>query len=112
MALPDYKRLSLLAISQSSRGLGLVACLEGQKINNMLNMASRKFFGVDKVTFMAMQLSSKGIQPSQQKVDAVKYFKTPSNVSEVKSFLGLINFLARFTPNLATEAEPSDASHA
>ncbi|CAB4034110.1 Hypothetical predicted protein, partial [Paramuricea clavata] len=54
---------------------------------------------------MAMQLSSKGIQPSQQKVDAVKYFKPPSNVSEVKSFLGLINFLARFTPNLATEAE-------
>ncbi|CAB4022868.1 hypothetical protein BOX15_Mlig023251g7 [Paramuricea clavata] len=29
-----------------------------------------------------------------------------SKVSEVKSFLGLINFLARFTPNLATEAEP------
>ena len=49
MALPDYKRLSLLAISQSSRGLGLVACLEGQKINNMLNMASRKFSYIPKV---------------------------------------------------------------
>ena len=27
-----------LAISKSSRGLGLVACLEGQKINNMPNI--------------------------------------------------------------------------
>ena len=53
-----------------------------------------------------MQLSSKGIQPPHQKVDAIKHFKTPSNVSEVRSFLGLINFVSRFVPNLATEAEP------
>jgi hypothetical protein len=39
----------LLAISQSSRGLGLVACLQGQKINNMTNMASRKFSYIPKV---------------------------------------------------------------
>jgi hypothetical protein len=38
-----------LAISKSSRGLGLVACLEGQKINNMPNMASRKFSYIPKV---------------------------------------------------------------
>ena len=57
-----------------------------------------------------MQLSSKGIQPSHQKVDAIKHFKTPSKVSEVKSFLGLINFVSRFVPNLATEAEPLRAS--
>jgi hypothetical protein len=38
-----------LAISQSSRGLGLVACLEGQKINNMPNMASRTFSYIPKV---------------------------------------------------------------
>jgi hypothetical protein len=38
-----------LVISQSSRGLGLVACLEGQKINNMPNMASRKFSYIPKV---------------------------------------------------------------
>ena len=42
---PLFKALNCcLQIShfQSSRGLGLVACLEGQKINNMPNMASRK----------------------------------------------------------------------
>jgi hypothetical protein len=38
-----------LAISQSSRGLDLVACLEGQKINNMPYMASRKFSYIHKV---------------------------------------------------------------
>jgi hypothetical protein len=47
--LSDYQ----LAISQSSRGLGLVACLEGQKINNMPNMASRKFSYIPKVICVA-----------------------------------------------------------
>ena len=37
------------AESQSSGGLGLVACLEGQKINNMPNMPSRKFSYIPKV---------------------------------------------------------------
>jgi hypothetical protein len=44
-----YVHSSELAISQSSRGLGLVACSEGQKINNMPNMASRKFSYIPKV---------------------------------------------------------------
>jgi hypothetical protein len=90
----------------------LAACLHRlQKYNITLNKA-KFIFGVDKVTFMAMQLSSKGIQPSQQKVDAVKYFKTPRNVSEVKSFLGLINFSLDSRPTLPRKRNPSDASHA
>ena len=44
-----YVHSSELAISQSSRGLGLVACSEGQKINNIPNMASRKFSYIPKV---------------------------------------------------------------
>ena len=38
----DAKDFNELAISQSCRGLGLVVCLDGQKIYNMPNMASRK----------------------------------------------------------------------
>lgn len=32
--------------------------------------------------------------------------REPQNVSEVKSFLGLVNFNARFIPDFATVAEP------
>ena len=84
----------------------LATCLHRLQEYNITLNKEKCVFGVDKITFMAMQLSSKGIQPSHQKVDAIKYFKAPSNVSEVKSFLGLINFVSRFVPNLATKAEP------
>lgn len=42
----------------------------------------------------------------QNKVEAVKQFREPSNVEEVRSFLGLVNYVGKFIPNLATVDEP------
>ena len=44
--------------------------------------------------------------PDPKKVDAVKKTQAPINVSEVKSFLGMMNYSARFIPNYATLSEP------
>jgi hypothetical protein len=51
-------------------------------------------------------LSAHGIGVSQSKVDAVVQARRPESASEVRSFLGLMNFVARFIPDLATKAEP------
>jgi hypothetical protein len=40
------------------------------------------------------------------KVDAVVQARKPESASEVRSFLGLVNFVARFIPDLATKPEP------
>ena len=37
------------------------------------------------------------------KIDAIMDFKEPTNVKEVRSFLGLMNFLSRFIHNLSSE---------
>ena len=63
-------------------------------------------FNMSKLTFMGLVLSQQGIGPTEEKVKAVKEAREPQNVSEVKSFLGLVNFNARFIPDLATIAEP------
>ncbi|XP_031574959.1 uncharacterized protein K02A2.6-like [Actinia tenebrosa] len=59
-----------------------------------------------KLTFMGYLLSQKGIGTTEERAKAVKQFRAPSTASEVRSFLGLVNFSARFIPNLATIAEP------
>lgn len=59
-----------------------------------------------KLTFMGLVLSRQGIGPTEEKVKAVNEACEPQGVSEVKSFLGLVNFNARFIPDLATVAEP------
>ena len=58
------------------------------------------------LTFMGYLLSQKGIGPTESRMEAVVNAREPKNAGEVRSFLGLVNFSARFVPNLATTAEP------
>ena len=63
-------------------------------------------FHMDRLVFMGNVLSRKGIAPEEVKVEAILHAKEPENVSEVRSFLRLVNFNARFIPDLATIVEP------
>ena len=59
-----------------------------------------------KLTFMGYLLPNKGTGPTESRVEAVVTAREPQNAGEVRSFLGLVNFSARFIPNLASIAEP------
>lgn len=63
-------------------------------------------FNMDNIELMGHMLSAHGIGVSQSKVDAVVQARRPESPSEVRSFLGLVNFVARFIPDLSTQAEP------
>lgn len=63
-------------------------------------------FHMPKLTFMGLVLSQQGVGPTEEKVKAVNEAREPQTVSEVKSFLGLVNFNARIIPDLAVVAEP------
>ena len=61
---------------------------------------------MNKIVFMGHVLSTKGIGPTGVHVKAILEAEDPKAASEVKSFLRLVNFSARFIPNLATINEP------
>ena len=70
-----------------------------------LNKDKCQFF-MSKLVFMGHELSDRGIGPTDAKVEAVKNAREPQNASEVRSYLGLVNYSARFIPDLATVAAP------
>lgn len=47
-----------------------------------------------------------GLQPVGRKVKAIVEAPSPSNVSELKAYLGLLNYYGKFLPNLATCLAP------
>ncbi|XP_058828130.1 uncharacterized protein K02A2.6-like [Topomyia yanbarensis] len=63
-------------------------------------------FKVEKLDFLGHTLSSQSIQPAQDKVVAIQKFRLPSCPEEVRSFLGLVTYIGRFLPNLATITAP------
>ncbi len=62
-------------------------------------------FAQPSIEYLGHKLSKEGIAKGP-KVDAVRSMPPPTNVSELKSFLGSVQFYGRFLPNLATVAEP------
>ena len=55
---------------------------------------------------MGFKFNKNGIYPVKEKVEAIKNAKEPTNVSELKSFLGLINYYHRHFQNFADKIEP------
>ena len=51
-------------------------------------------------------LGQNGIQPDPEKVQAVTEMSPPNNISEVRRFMGMINQLSMFCPQLANKAKP------
>ena len=68
--------------------------------------AAKCQFRMDKLTFVGMVLPANGISCAADKVEAVTSAREPQNVSETRSFLGLVNYCGRFIPDLATISEP------
>lgn len=63
-------------------------------------------FSVTELDFLGHHISQNGISPSQAKIDSVLSFRKPTTEAEVRSFLGLANYMNKYIPNLATMAEP------
>ena len=55
---------------------------------------------------MGHVVDEEGIHPTEEKVKAIKEAPAPTNVTQLCSFLGLVNYYNKFLPNLAANLTP------
>lgn len=67
---------------------------------------SKCAFKLSEIDFLGHRFSKQGILPSEDKVEAIRNFRNPTTGEEVRSFLGLINYVGAFIPDLATISFP------
>lgn len=60
----------------------------------------------DSVEYCGHVISSKGLHQSSRKVQAITEMPRPQNVTQLKSFLGMVQYYAKFLPNLASQLGP------
>lgn len=63
-------------------------------------------FKCSKVSFFGHAWTPEGIQPDNRKISAILAMKPPENAKDLQSFLGLVNYLTRYSSSLATITAP------
>ena len=53
------------------------------------------------VTFFGHQLTKDGMKPDPKKVKDIREWPVPKDTKELQSFLGAVNYLARFIPHVS-----------
>ncbi|XP_055634140.1 uncharacterized protein K02A2.6-like [Toxorhynchites rutilus septentrionalis] len=65
-------------------------------------------FGRMQIKYLAHMIDQHGIRPDPEKIEAIKSMPAPKDVSEVRSFLGAVNFYEKFVPNMRALRSPMD----
>ena len=84
----------------------LLNFLEVCRKNTLTLNPDKMQFRLPQVSFFGHQWSAKGLSPDPKKIAAVKRMNLPRDVERMRSFLGLVNYLNRFSPHLAELSEP------
>lgn len=92
--------------TQEEHNLRVKAVLKRLKDHGLTINEDKCQIGVQEVNFLGHTLSAKGILPVNDKVSAIQSFRRPQNSTEMRSFLGLVNYVGRFIPNLSTISAP------
>jgi len=81
-----------------------------EKVLDLLRKAGLKIkiskctFLQTSVNYLGHVISQTGITPDPKKTKAIESFPTPTNISHLKSFLGLAGYYRKFIKNFATKA--------
>ncbi|XP_058456849.1 uncharacterized protein K02A2.6-like [Malaya genurostris] len=75
------------------------------KEHNVKLNESKCCFGQQSVIFLGFKLTTSGWEIEDEKIKAIRNFKSPATCSEVKSFLGLVTFVDRFLINRADKTK-------
>lgn len=63
-------------------------------------------FLADEVEYLGHKVDAQGLHPTEIKVKAIEEAPEPRNITELKAYLGLLNYYNKFLPNLATLLAP------
>ena len=67
---------------------------------------SKCFFAQKEVHYLGHVVSAAGVSPNPAKMKVMSSYQVPTNVKQLKQFLGLANYYRQFVPDYSKIAEP------
>ena len=81
----------------------LIAVLEKLKTEGVTLNKDKCIFYTNVIHFLGQQ---NGVSPDKDKIRAIQEIPRPTNITEIRRFLGMINQLRKFSPQLAERSKP------
>ncbi|UYV60521.1 hypothetical protein LAZ67_1001407, partial [Cordylochernes scorpioides] len=97
----------LIATASIEEHLALLKTIFARLAKYNIKLKKEKCLFLQKeIEYLGHLVTEEGIRPLDHKVQAIQKAKTPTNISELSSFLGLVNFYGKFIPNLPELLKP------
>ena len=80
--------------------------LEKLRVHKLYAKFSKCEFWLEKVAFLGHILTAEGVALDPEKVEAVSNWQQPTNISEIRSFLGLPGYYRRFIEGFSKITRP------
>ena len=92
----------------SDHDLALTKLLQTAKQNNVVSKLNFKKLQYKKheVTFFGENYMTQGRKPDPKKIKAIVKMNQPQKKKEMQTFLGMVQYLQKFTPHLSVLAKP------
>lgn len=97
----------LLATTNVDEGLCLLERVLFQLRSSDLKLNAEKCsFLKGRVNYLGHDISAQGIRPGERKIEAVAKFPVPTNLHELRQFLGLCSYFRKYVEHFALLAKP------
>ena len=80
----------------------LNVCQKEELVLNSKKLELRR----ERVTFFGAEYSAQGMHPDPKKVQGITEMTAPTDKQQLQSFLGMVNYMGTFIPNLSHHTEP------
>ena len=84
----------------------LRSCLTRIRQSGLKLNQSKCIFTLKSLTFLGHIISADGVKPDPTKVNAIKDMPIPKSKIDLQRFLGMVNYVAKFVPNLSQMTAP------
>ena len=71
-----------------------------------INFKKKIQFKVSEVKYIGHIIGKTGTRPGPDKIEAIQEMPTPKNKQELQRFLGFVNYVGKFIPNLSQITTP------
>lgn len=91
--------------SKQEHDKSLLMVLDRLKENHLTINGSKCMFSQNRITFFGYVFSNTGIYADPRKLNVLQQIEPPNNQSEIRSLLGMLNYVSKFLRNLASNTK-------